>query len=171
MMAIGDRAGLAALYDQYAPILCGLGMRILGERREAEDLVHDVFLEVWKKARDYDATRGTVRGWLMLRMRSRCLDRIKSAHERRVQSMGDSEPAPVVDVSSVERCSGADAERLHAGLKDLPLDQRQAIELSYFNGLSGSEIAMRLGVPIGTVKSRVAAALDKLRAALQVESR
>src|SRR5437879_1266503 len=77
--AAGDRQCLAALYDRYAPALLAIGRRILGDRREAEDLLHDVFLEVWRQAGDYDEARGTVRAWLLMRMRSRALDRRKAA--------------------------------------------------------------------------------------------
>src|SRR5688572_14887224 len=78
-VARGDRAALGALYDKYAPFLISLALRIVRERREAEDLLHDVFLEVWRSAVDYDPARGRVRTWLAIRMRSRALDRQKSA--------------------------------------------------------------------------------------------
>src|ERR1700760_2526308 len=77
--AAGDRDCLAGLYDRYAPALLAIGRRILGDRREAEDLLHDVFIEVWRQAGDYDESRGSVRAWLLMRMRSRALDRRKSA--------------------------------------------------------------------------------------------
>jgi RNA polymerase sigma-70 factor (ECF subfamily) len=158
-LLLGDRDCLAALYDRYASLLLALGRRILGDRREAEDLLHDVFLEAWHKALDYDERRGTVRAWLLMRMRSRALDRRKAAvFSRRAE-------APSEDAMGQEDLAlTPDRERVRRALNDLPLEQRQVLELGYFEGLSSSEIAARLHAPIGTVKSRVAAALAKLRA-------
>jgi RNA polymerase sigma-70 factor (ECF subfamily) len=155
----GDRDCLAALYDRHAAVLLALGRRILGDRREAEDLLHDVFLEAWNKALDYDEQRGTVRAWLLMRMRSRALDRRKAAvFSRRAD-------APSDDVVGHEDLTlTPDRERVRRALNELPIEQRQVLELGYFEGLSSSEIAARLQAPIGTVKSRVAAALAKLRA-------
>lgn len=167
-LAGGDRDALALLYDRFASLLHAVGHRMLGDGREVEDVVHDVFLEAWHKATHYDVTRGTVRAWMLLRMRSRCLDRMKSAHERRsrpfgelsIEELGAAPEAPAT-------FSGRDTERLRRGLAELPLDQRTVLELSYFDGLSGAEIAERLSVPLGTVKSRAAAALGKLRTAFE----
>jgi RNA polymerase sigma-70 factor (ECF subfamily) len=165
--ARGDREALGALYDRYAGLLLGVALRMLDERREAEDLVHDVFLEAWQKAATYDAARGSVRAWLLLRMRSRCLDRLKSAQERLTRALGDLDP-PARRSPSLGGGDESDAAKVRAGLSTLPTEQRQVLELSYFAGLSGSEISSQLGVPLGTVKSRAAAALDKLRSALGV---
>jgi len=163
-MAAGRREALGELYDRYAPILTGLGLRMLNERARAEDLLHEVFLEAWEKAATYDEARGTVRAWLLLRMRSRCLDRLKAADRRLTRTLHDSD---------AQRSTGdehawtlGDAERLHAALRALPEVQREALELGYFEGLSSSEMATRLGLPLGTIKSRVAAALARLRALL-----
>lgn len=159
-IAAGDRAGLATLYDRYAPILLGLAMRLLRDRREAEDLLHDVFLEVWRSARTYDLTRGRVRTWLVVRMRSRALDVLKSA--RVARRSGDPE---VLDRMIAEPEPGAspDRQRVRAVLAELTPEQRQVVELAYFDGGSCSEIATRLAIPIGTVKSRLAAGLGRLR--------
>jgi RNA polymerase sigma-70 factor (ECF subfamily) len=155
----GDRDCLASLYDRHAAVLLALGRRILGDRREAEDLLHDVFLEAWQKATDYDERRGSVRAWLLMRMRSRALDRKKAAvFSRRAD-------APAEEMATSEEAAlTPDRDRLRRALGELPLEQRQVLELGYFEGLSSSEIAERLQAPIGTVKSRVAAALAKLRA-------
>jgi len=167
-VAAGDRRGLAALYDRYAPILMGVGTRMLGSRREAEDLLHDLFLEVWRQARHYDAARGSVRTWLLLRLRSRALDRRKAAAWSRVVSVEDrpgvAERAP--EAGAEDPLLGPDRTRVHEALAALPGEQRAVLELGYFDGLSSAEIAARLSIPIGTVKSRVAAALAKLRARL-----
>jgi RNA polymerase sigma-70 factor (ECF subfamily) len=159
-VARGDRAALAVLYDRYSPIMFALALRIVRERREAEDLLHDVFLEVWRTAKDYDPDRGRVRTWLTIRMRSRALDLQKSARVSR--NVGDDSVLDRV-ASDTNIADSPDRARVRKALGDLPAEQRQVLELGYFEGLSCSEIAEKLGTPIGTVKSRVAAALGKLR--------
>jgi RNA polymerase sigma-70 factor (ECF subfamily) len=161
-MARGDKEALAELYDRYAFQLMGLAIRIVRDRREAEDLLHDVFLEVWKSAKDFDPKRGRVRTWLTIRMRSRALDLQKSARVSR--NAGDDALDRMVE--STDTSGAPDRDRVRRLLGDLPPDQRAVLELAYFEGLSCSEIATKLDVPIGTVKSRVAAALAKLRLAL-----
>lgn len=167
-IAAGDRAGLATLYDRYAPILLGLAMRLLRDRREAEDLLHDVFLEVWRQARDYDPDRGSVRSWLLMRLRSRALDRLKSAGYARVVSLDGSPPRDEPVSLEADPALGPDCALVRRALAELPTDQRTVLELSYFEGLSLSEIAEKLGVPIGTIKSRLARALGRLREELDV---
>jgi RNA polymerase sigma-70 factor (ECF subfamily) len=162
-VAGGDRAALGLLYDRYAPIVLALGQKILRSRREAEDLLQDVFLEAWRQAGDYEPSRGSVRTWLVLRTRSRALDRCRNAWSRTVPLDTSSERE---GESAAEPALQADHERLRRVLATLPEEQRQVLELGYFEGLSSSEIAERLGVPVGTVKSRVAAAMAKLRAVL-----
>jgi RNA polymerase sigma-70 factor (ECF subfamily) len=162
-IASGDRTALAQLYDRYSPIMLALGMRIVRDRREAEDLLHDVFLEVWRSAKDYDPARGRVRTWLVIRMRSRALDVTKSARVSR--RSGDSE---VIDrmVSDDDMGASPDRHRVRAALAALTPEQRQVLELGYFEGLSCSQIADRIAIPIGTVKSRLAAALTQMRQTL-----
>ncbi len=164
-MAQGDAKAFAELYDRYASLLLGLGVRVLGVKAEAEDVLHDVFVEVWKRAGDFDASRGTVRGWLALRMRSRCLDRQKSPRVARSISFDVSgeehRPAPEQDpLLRLERT------RVRAALDTLGEDQRAVVELAYFHGKTTQEIGALLGVPQGTVKSRLFAARDKLARAL-----
>lgn len=157
-MAEGDRAAMAELYERHCGILLGLALRIVRERREAEDLLHDVFLEAWRAAKDFDPKRGRVRTWLAIRMRSRALDLKKSARVSR--NAGDAGLDVVVDDSPI---SSPDHARVRAALAELGADQRKVLELAYFEGLSCSEIAERVSIPIGTVKSRIAAGLDRLR--------
>jgi RNA polymerase sigma-70 factor (ECF subfamily) len=165
-LARGDRSALAALYDKYASFLMSLAMRVVRDRREAEDLLHDVFLEVWRSAVDYDPARGRVRTWLAVRMRSRALDRQKSARVSR--RAGDESVLERVEadgaVGAIERTP--DRQRVRAALGELSTEQRQIVELAYFDGLSCSEIATAISVPIGTVKSRMAAAMARLRVAV-----
>ena len=156
-----DSAALAKLYERHAGVLLGLALRIVRERREAEDLLHDVFLEAWRSAKDFDPKRGRVRTWLAIRMRSRALDLQKSARVSR--NAGDAGLEVVPDDS--ERVS-PDHARVRAALAQLGEDQRRVLELAYFEALSCSEIAERIRIPIGTVKSRLSAAMAKLRASL-----
>lgn len=164
-LASGDRDALGALYDRHGPTMMAIGVKILRNPREAEDLLHDVFVEAWKRARSYDPTRGSVRAWLHLRMRSRCLDRVKSARWSKSQPLPERESqVGIADTPEME--SLADGVKLRAALSELPDDQRTVLLLGYFEGLSSSEIAERVGVPIGTVKSRVAAAMEKMKKAM-----
>jgi RNA polymerase sigma-70 factor (ECF subfamily) len=164
-MARGDRSALAALYDLHAPLLVGLVRRILGSREEAEDVVHDVFLEAWRRAADYDEARGSVRTWLVLRARSRALDRKKSAAVSKTITTAESRWLDVLGGGD-DASDAPDCALVRRVLMGLPEDQRTVLLLGYFEGLSSSEIAERIRVPIGTVKSRVAAALARLRQAV-----
>jgi len=168
--ARGDRRAFGALYDRHARAMLALGVRLFGATREAEDILHDVFVEVWRRAGEYDARRGSVRRWLLLRMRSRSLDRVRSFGRSRGQSLGDLEPARPgpEDGDALERAP--DRGRVLEALPTLPDEQRAVVELGYFQGWSSAEMAAHLGVPIGTVKSRLRMAIARLRAALGVES-
>lgn len=160
-MAAGDRAALARIYNRYGGFLLALALRIVRERNEAEDLLHDVFVEAWRCAKDFDPSRGSVRTWLAIRTRSRALDRKKSARVSR--NAGDS---GLEAISANAPQPNPDSRRVRTALDALSTDQRRVVDLAYFEGLSCSEIADKLGVPIGTVKSRLAAGLHRLREAL-----
>jgi RNA polymerase sigma-70 factor (ECF subfamily) len=164
-MARGDSHGLAALYGRYAATMLATARRILGDPRAAEDVVHDVFLEAWRQAFTYDPARGSVRTWLLVRLRSRALDRCRAAVLRRTVA----EPPETADEDDASELP--DHQRLRRILHDLPPEQRAVLEHAYFAGLSASEIAAELGIPIGTVKSRLGAGLKKLRAALSAGSK
>ncbi len=161
-MANGDRAALAALYDQYAALLLGVAVRLLRDATSAEDLVHDVMLEVWRHAEDYTPERGTVRTWLLVRLRSRALDRLRSPVVRNTVGLD----ASLMEIPAEDASESGDFPRLRSALGALSAEQRRVLELAYFEGLSSSSIAERLGIPVGTVKSRTAAALRQLRGAL-----
>jgi RNA polymerase sigma-70 factor, ECF subfamily len=169
-MAKGEQSSAAAdalseLYVRYGALMFAIALRIVRSQSESEDLVHDVFLEVWKNAASYDPARGRVRTWLTVRMRSRALDVLKSA--RVARNAGADALASVVEHSST---SDVYAEsHLHRGLESLSDDHRRALEGAFFDGLSCSEIAVRDGIPLGTVKSRTAHALAKLRTVFEME--
>lgn len=165
-MARGDSGALAELYDRYAARMLALAQRIVGRGAEAEDVIHDVFLEAWRHSADYDNGRGSVKSWLLLRTRSRSLDVQKSARvSKQASGLDDAWLSELADPTR-DTTAGADQARLRGVLVALPPEQREVLLLGYFEGLSSSEMAERIGVPIGTVKSRVAAALSALRGAL-----
>jgi RNA polymerase sigma-70 factor (ECF subfamily) len=165
-MARGDTDALARLYDLHAPLLLALVRRIVARPEIAEDIVHDVFLEAWRRSADYDAERGSVRTWLALRARSRALDYKKSSAVSRSVSLGEPRTMDRLLGAADDATLAPDRARVRAALLDLPEDQHRAVVLGYFEGLSSSEIAERMGCPVGTVKSRVAAALTRLRSVL-----
>jgi RNA polymerase sigma-70 factor (ECF subfamily) len=165
-IADGDEGALATLYDRHAPSMMAVAFRVLRNRQDAEDLLHDVFVEAWQKARDYDPARASVRSWLLMRVRSRGIDRVRSLDAARRHAM-----APALDAGGeLPRTDPAwdapDRARACAALAELPDEQRVLVELSYFEGMTCSEMAARCGIPIGTVKSRLASAMGKLRARL-----
>lgn len=161
--ARGDREALARLYDRHAPLLLALGVRLLNDQREAEDILHDCFVEVWRHAGEYDPRRASVKTWIAMRMRSRCIDRLRSVGWSRRDSLPDRALESAVAPTESDT---ADADRLESALDDLPSEQREVIRLTYFEGLSSSEIAEKIRIPIGTVKSRVRAAMTRLRTLL-----
>lgn len=166
-IAGGDRGALARLYDRHAAILLAIGQRILGSPRDAEDLLHDVFLEAWRRAGTYDPARGTVRTWLLVRLRARALDRQRAAGAAPV-SMEGTDPLEERVAHREDPLLAVDRAAVHRALQTLSSEQRTVLELGYFQGLSSAEIAARTGTPVGTVKSRLALALGRLRARLDV---
>lgn len=163
--ARGDADAIAALYDRFSGLMFALARRMLSDAAMAEDLVHDVFVELWRHAATYEPARGSVRTWVLVRLRSRALDRLRSASVRREVAVA----SPIARDAATTDDPGASSERgaLLRALAELPREQREVLELGYFEGLSAREIAERTGSPIGTVKSRTAAALSKLRAAME----
>ena len=166
-VARGDAVALGCLYDRYAPLVLAIAARVLSPISEAEDLMQDVFLELWREAERYDATRGGVRGWILTKARSRALDRrIQGARRRRaVAPLGEREAHYLGD----ERIA-AERRALREAFAQLPPSQKTVLELVYAEGLSTFEVAQHIGTPIGTVKSRIAYGLARLRASLRVSS-
>lgn len=171
-MARRDETGLAALYDRYRLILFGLLVRILNSREEAEDVLQEVFLQVWRRAADFDEQRGRPFTWLVTLTRSRAIDRLRVLAAR--QRLADSAARETTD-----EASDAVADTLHAeqreivarALASLPEEQRRTLKLAYFEGLTQSEIATQLGTPLGTVKTRMRAGMMKLRELLGEQMR
>jgi RNA polymerase sigma-70 factor (ECF subfamily) len=161
-----DADALALLYDRHSARLFGLAQRILGDTGEAEEVLQEVFLHVWKAAATFDAARGPVLAWLLVATRSRSIDRLRSRRPGKgagVRSLdGAPEPASLEDIEA--DAAGREWEaQCRAAIAELPEDQRRALELAYFEGLTHPEIAERTATPLGTVKTRVRLGLMKLR--------
>jgi RNA polymerase sigma factor (sigma-70 family) len=166
-----DQVALSLLYDRYARVLYAVVYKSLTSVEESEEVVLDVFAQVWRLAERYDATKARVDTWLFMMTRSRVMDRLRkmqrsppvtsvSAPETEIQL-----PAPGVDPVEVAVMSERRSQVL-AALQQIPAEQRQVIELAYYQGLSQSEIAAQTGLSLGTVKTRVRLGLNKLRVAL-----
>jgi RNA polymerase sigma-70 factor (ECF subfamily) len=173
---IADRRqeALAELYDRHAPTLLALAKRVLGNAADAEEVLQEVFVHVWNQAGRYDPTRSSVSTWLVLIARSRAIDRLRSrrvverTHEAAHQeNPGDhTSPEGADNVFMQER-----RERVRDELAKLPPEQREVLEMAFYQGLTQTEIASRADIPLGTVKTRTLLAMKKLRNALRPEIR
>lgn len=168
-VARGERDPLRTLYDRLSGHALAVALRVLGSRPEAEEVVQDAFVEVWTRARSFDGARGSARTWVLSIARNRAIDRLRTrgANARMVDGVRNEGGGPERGATPLESAERRETrERIQEALAALPAEQRKALELGYFEGLSQSEIAERLGEPLGTVKSRVRAALEKLGSAL-----
>lgn len=163
-IAARDEAALAQLYDHYRVILFGLLMRILNNREEAEDVLQEVFLQVWRKAEDFDENRGRPFTWLVTLARSRGIDRLRTlAARERVAEAGAREAVEVISDAATDAFKSEQRGLVSKALAQLPDEQKRPLMLAYFDGLTQSEIATRLGAPLGTVKTRMRTGLMNLR--------
>ena len=167
-MAAGDGDALRELYDIHSRAVYSLALRILRVQSDAEDVVQEVFVQAWRQAARYDATRGTVAGWLLMQARSRSIDRLR-ARQARPERSEDERATDPPDSSAgpdIQIVRGEQARRVRQALEDLPRLQRTALELAYYEGLTHVEIAEQLEQPLGTIKTRIRQGLLKLRQAL-----
>lgn len=163
-IAARDEVALAQLYDRYRVILFGLLMRILNNREEAEDVLQEVFLQVWRKAADFDENRGRPFTWLVTLGRSRGIDRLRTlAVRERVAEAGAREAIEEVSDAASDAFRSEQRGLVNDALAQLPDEQKRPLMLAYFDGLTQSEIATRLGAPLGTIKTRMRTGLIKLR--------
>jgi RNA polymerase sigma-70 factor (ECF subfamily) len=162
-----DDKALAQLYDRYRVVLFGLLVRILRNREEAEDVLQEVFLQVWRRASDYDANRGRPFTWLVTLARSRAIDRLRSVASReRVVAASARDPVEETSDAIADAVRSEQRGIVTSALSQLPEEQQRPLVLAYFDGLTQSEIADRLGAPLGTVKTRMRTGMLKLREAL-----
>jgi RNA polymerase sigma-70 factor (ECF subfamily) len=171
-IADGDAAALSDLYDRYSGMLLGLATKVLRDTGEAEEVLQEAMLQVWKQASRYDSSRSSVSTWLVLIIRSRAIDRLRSrkvvqktvigAQHEKVST--HTSPEGMGNVFMLER-----RKRLAVELAKLPQEQRQVLEMAFYQGMTQSEISSMTGTPLGTVKTRTLLAMRKLRKALSEE--
>lgn len=163
-IAEGDESALAILYDRWAQSVYSLVAHLLKDADGAEDVVEETFWQVWQRASSYDVSRGTVRTWLLTIGRSRALDRLRSRKRNHEDISADLSLVRDPSSDPSQEVEGAERRQLvYAALIELPDEQRRALELAYFRGLSQSEIADFLGEPLGTIKTRMRLGMQKLR--------
>lgn len=165
-MARGDLFALETFYDRYAPLVFGLAARVTGNAADAEEVLQDVFIQAWRQAARYTPARAAPRTWLLIIARSRAIDRRRRRRQDEMAGPSGTEAVeqgedPGGDLEGRER-----REAVRKALRLLPPEQRAAIELAYFEGLTHTEIAARTGDPVGTVKGRLRLGMEKLRGLL-----
>jgi RNA polymerase sigma-70 factor (ECF subfamily) len=165
-VASGDQSALATLYDGTSRLVFGLVVRIVADPATAEEVALDVYTQIWRQAASYDVTRGTPLAWLLTIARSRAIDRLRSGKQEqlRKEPLESAGAASTTDSNPEETTAVAERRTLvRSALRELSADQREVIELAYYSGLSHSEIADKLGQPLGTVKTRTRLGMTKLR--------
>jgi RNA polymerase sigma-70 factor (ECF subfamily) len=163
-IARSDEQALGLIYDRYRVILFGLMLRILHSRQEAEDVLQEVFLQVWKRASDFDEKRGRPFTWLVTLARSRAIDRLRSIGSReRVAQNAARETIETTSDAVEDSIRSEEGKVVRRALQELPEEQRRTLELAYFEGLTQSEVAKRLETPLGTVKTRMRSGLTRVR--------
>jgi RNA polymerase sigma-70 factor (ECF subfamily) len=170
-IAAGDLQAMSDFYDQTVTPLFSVALRILGDSGEAEEVIQDVFVQVWEKARTFDSQIGSAFHWALSVARHRAIDRLRSRQRRarladELLETGAADPAPS-DAPDADALGGEEAAAVRTALRNLPQEQRQAIEMAFFGGLTHLEIAQTLNEPLGTIKARIRRGLLKLRESLQ----
>ena len=169
-LAGGEHDALAELYDANATAVYSLALRITRVAADAEDVTQEVFAQAWRDAARFDAARGNLTAWLLVMARTRALDRLRRNRRRPAEPMeafaveAIPHQGPGVDLLVA---TAEEAARAREALATLPDDQREAVELAYFEGLTHSEIAAKTSLPLGTVKTRIRSAMQQLRLALK----
>ena len=171
-IAAGDRDAFSRFYDLLAPTAFGLIRRVLRDPEAAAEVLQEVFWQVWREAPRYDPERGSPEAWLVTRARTRAIDRLRSIRRRDrtfVAAVDDSVAPSGEGPAENPAVAAEDRGLVRTALAQLPEPQRRVIELAFFDGLTQSEIAARLGEPLGTVKTRARLGLERLRGALRGE--
>ena len=171
-MVDADETALGALYDRWVRSLYSLVLHLLRDPDEAEDVVEETFWQAWRKADSYEPSRGAVSTWLLTIGRRKALDRLRARKRNREDSIESESGFADLPSSSPDpesQAEGSDLrEHVRAALRELPNEQREVLELGYFSGLSQAEIAEKTGQPLGTVKTRMRLAMQKLREPLSI---
>jgi RNA polymerase sigma-70 factor, ECF subfamily len=163
-VAAGEAGALRRLHEAFAPRLLGLARRILGDDAEAEEAVQDAFVQAWKRACGFDPERASVEAWLFLLVRSRSIDRLRRRRRQTPLIFGVEDEDKLVDFEAGgERAEPREEHPAVRSLRGLPTSQREALELAFFEGYTQAEIAVLLNKPLGTVKSDMRRALQRLR--------
>ena len=173
-MRLRDEGALSELYDRYASLVLAVARRILIAKQDAEETLQETFLQAWLQADRYDSSRSSVPTWLVLIARSRALDRLRARQARdRATTAAEAEPRPADPSgrSDLHVLHGERRNRVRSVLESLPAEQREVLELAFWEGLSQTEIATRTGAPLGTVKTRALLGMKKVRQALREEIR
>lgn len=165
--AVGDVQAFAAVYDATSARVLGLALRVVRDRAQAEEVVQEVYLDIWRNAARFDASRGRALGWVMMKTHGAAVDRVRSAHAQTAReedfARSDVRDRPVALDPTFDLADAAfDAERVRNALGRLTPLQREAVEVAYLQGLTYAEVAGVIGVPLGTVKSRIRAGLSTL---------
>ena len=166
-----DHGAFAELYDRVAGLLFSNALHMLSDRREAEEVVQDVFLQIWNKAETFDGALGNPLSWILGITRNRCIDRLRS-RQRRSRVFDDAVDQSEVEVTTAAQLTASDLSPeeqavVRKAVADLPSDQQQAIAMAFFGGMSHQEIADVLKEPLGTIKARIRRGMLKLRDSLQ----
>jgi RNA polymerase sigma-70 factor (ECF subfamily) len=159
-----DEAALATLYDRYSRLVYSVALRVVGESGAAEEVVQDIFYQLWRNASNFDSTRGTLAGWLLVSARNRAIDRLRRRH-----GIEENIPADIAGFFPNLETAAAQNQlmaQVNKFIQDLPSTQRTALELAYFEGLTHAEIAQRTGEPLGTIKTRLRSAIESLKKGL-----
>jgi RNA polymerase sigma-70 factor (ECF subfamily) len=164
LTARGDREAFARLYDMYSAVAYSLAVRIVRDRDLAADVVQDAFVTVWNKAAKFDASRGQPSSWILTLTHHKAVDMVRREQRRRVEPLeGGAELVDDAQPVDEQAWQGVAREQVRQAMEKLPDPHREVLELAYFAGFSQSELADRLSLPIGTVKSRTFAAMSSLR--------
>jgi RNA polymerase sigma-70 factor (ECF subfamily) len=168
-MQNGDQGAIATLYDRYSGVAYGLAVRITGDRTLAEDVVQEAFVSVWKQCGRFNPARGQVKSWLLTIVHHRAIDAVRRRTNRAERALPEGPDEFIAQHGRPDELADAtlDAVALRDAVNAVPEDQRRTIEMAYFEGLTHVEIAQRMGVPLGTVKSRLRIGLEKMRESLK----
>ncbi len=167
-----DRDAFSQLYDRFSSLVFTLAMRMLRARSDAEDLLQEVFVQVWRQARNYSTERGSPEAWIVNIARSRAIDKIRSIRRMEKSFVLTDDPARAESSDNVESSAAESEARMamNSALANLPDTQRKVLELAYFDGLTQTEIANRLAEPLGTVKTRMRSGIQRLRDMLRTHA-